>query len=210
MPAAGTNNATYSAWDITLGEEGDLSLLTCEVDALSTFDCFVTEKTKGGVASKKKQTVVTKITEHFWVFEVQWELVVFQGTDHTAESRVVVASRTGHCALKTSGDRANTPKPETHVHAPFDVEITWLLQNLTAELQLAFAIESHILAPMKIYETAVHHKNTELTKAISQVQLQFGVDTAQTKIFVSAFGSDGQKIGKRDAPSHLTKQQPGR
>ena len=89
---------------------------TCRFEKTETRDVesahsLVTEKTKGGVASKKKQTVVTKITEHFWVFEVQWELVAFQGTDHTAESRVVVASRTGHCALKTSGDRANTPKP---------------------------------------------------------------------------------------------------
>lgn len=118
---------------------------TCRFDRTVTRDVesarSLTEKNKAGIASHKKETVVTKITEHFWVFEVQWELVAFAGTDHSAESRIVVAGRTGRCSLKTSGDPARSPKDETHVHAPIECNVTWLLQNLTGELQLAFNID---------------------------------------------------------------------
>jgi len=92
------------------------------------------------VFGKSEHYTVTKVTEYFWQFDANYQLVAFQGTD--SDKAVVLQQRAGGIELKTSVE--TTPKPATVVRPSIDVNITWLLQNLeesTANFRGKFHID---------------------------------------------------------------------
>ena len=73
---------------------------------------------------------MTKVTEHEWHFQMNWETYVYPGDDLGGD-KVVLSSSSSTTTLTTRGDKPVTPKPEKK--AAFksnEVELTWLLRAL--------------------------------------------------------------------------------
>lgn len=81
--------------------------------------------------------VITTVTEWFWDFSVSWKLYVYKGND--PNTAIVLQKRTGSTQIITSTE--HPPKSEYSFASQVQVQITWLLQNLTAQLQCKFIID---------------------------------------------------------------------
>lgn len=81
---------------------------------------------------------MTKVHEWFWQFDVAWELLAFQGTGAQESERVVLQKRAGTLELKTNSE--STPYPVSVVRPDVDVNVTWLLQQLSEKGQAQFGI----------------------------------------------------------------------
>jgi hypothetical protein len=71
---------------------------------------------------------VTTIEEWIWTFTVEYKLVGYCGAD--PDKRVVLQGRTGSVEIVTTSDKS--PRPETRVVDPIEVNITWLLRDAAA------------------------------------------------------------------------------
>jgi hypothetical protein len=87
--------------------------------------------------SQKSTKLVTTITEHFWRFDLDWELFAFQGTNEDA--RVELVSRKARIEIKTAAK--TTPRPQAVVRSPIDLDLSWLLRRIDGESRVAFAID---------------------------------------------------------------------
>lgn len=81
--------------------------------------------------------VITEITEYFWDFEVSYELFAYQG--NTPNDKVTLQTRVCRYEIMTSAKV--TPKPAVNVVSSKDVQLTWLLQQLSEGLQCHFKID---------------------------------------------------------------------
>eukprot|EP00667_Euglena_gracilis_P011815 EG_transcript_12089 len=106
----------------------------------------VTEKTtnsnlfgRPSTSAKKETTkLITKVTEHVWRFEAQWQLVAFPG--NAPEEAVVLAVRSGRAELITA-TKDSSPKPAARSVPPIDFQFTPLLDRLNEALQPTLAID---------------------------------------------------------------------
>ena len=71
---------------------------------------------------------MTTIEEWIWKFDVAYKLIGFCGAD--PDKRVVLQGRTGSVEIITTSDRS--PRPETRVVDPIEVNITWLLRDVAS------------------------------------------------------------------------------
>ena len=96
-------------------------------------------ETRGLLGQKvtKTEKIVTTVTEYFWAFDFEYEMVAFQGT--ATERAIILHARSGSIEIKTGAKR--TPRPKTVVRTPVDVNVTWLLTHLDAESRSSFAID---------------------------------------------------------------------
>ena len=85
----------------------------------------VTEWSGGFTRTDK---TVTTIEEWIWTFTVEYKLVGFCGAD--PDKRVVLQGRTGSVEIITTSDKS--PRPETRVVDPIEVNVTWLLRDAAA------------------------------------------------------------------------------
>jgi hypothetical protein len=85
----------------------------------------VTEWSDG---DKRTYKTVTTIEEWIWKFDVEYKLIGFCGAD--PDKRVVLQGRTGTVDIITTTDKS--PRPETRVVDPIEVNITWLLRDAAA------------------------------------------------------------------------------
>ena len=99
---------------------------------------IVTE-TRGLLGGKTSRTekVVTKVTEYFWSFAFEYEIVAYQG--NAPENAVALLSRSGSIEIKTGAK--TTPRPQAVARPPVDVNITWLLAGIDAESRSSFVID---------------------------------------------------------------------
>jgi hypothetical protein len=74
---------------------------------------------------KRTYKTVTTIEEWIWKFDVEYKLIGFCGSD--PDKRVVLQGRTGTVEIITTTDKS--PRPETRVVDPIEVNITWLLRD---------------------------------------------------------------------------------
>ena len=79
---------------------------------------------------------ITKVTEYFYSFHNKYELVAFMGNEY--DKPIIITTRSGTIELKTSTD--SLPKPATTIYPSVDVNITWLLNNLTDDNKSNFTI----------------------------------------------------------------------
>jgi hypothetical protein len=77
---------------------------------------------------KRTDKTVTTIEEWIWKFDVEYKLIGFCGAD--PDKRVVLQGRTGTVEIITTTDKS--PRPETRVVDPIEVNITWLLRDAAA------------------------------------------------------------------------------
>lgn len=80
---------------------------------------------------------ITKVTEYFWKFNFSWSLLAYQGND--PEDCVILQQRSGTYEIVT-GTNA-TPRPKSTVQPNKDVNISWLLTQLTDSFALGFSID---------------------------------------------------------------------
>jgi hypothetical protein len=85
----------------------------------------VTEWSGGDTRTDK---TVTTIEEWIWTFTVEYKLIGFCGAD--PDKRVVLQGRTGTVEIMTTSDKS--PRPETRVVDPIEVNVTWLLRDAAA------------------------------------------------------------------------------
>jgi hypothetical protein len=83
------------------------------------------------------QKIVTTVTEWFWAFDFNYEILAYQG--NTPEKAVRLHGRSGKIEIKTGAKVA--PRPASVVRPPIEVSLTWLLQHLDAEGRAAFTID---------------------------------------------------------------------
>jgi len=86
--------------------------------------------------STRTDKIITTITEYFWNFTVNYELVAFQGTN--VSEAIPLRSRTGTYEIKTTSK--NTPKPKVSVLNDLDVEVSWYLQQFNDSFRPSFSI----------------------------------------------------------------------
>ena len=99
----------------------------------------VTEKKRMGIMkSTTTHKIVTTVTEHFWKFSVDYELLVFRGNQASGTSALPLQQRRAKIEIKTTTETA--PRPKVSVHPPFDVNLTWLLAQLSQERLVCFRI----------------------------------------------------------------------
>lgn len=77
---------------------------------------------------KRVDKVITTIIEFFWIFSVEYELVVFPGAD--VADGIRLQGNVGKCEMKTL--KKETPRPERTVLDGKDLNLTWLLSNIDA------------------------------------------------------------------------------
>ena len=98
----------------------------------------VTEITGIGKGVSITDKVITKVTEWFWKFSASYQFSVYQG-NLLAEQVVIKRRETANYELKTSVD--STPKAKVSSVGSYDVDLTWLFQNLSDNLQCSFNID---------------------------------------------------------------------
>ncbi len=90
-----------------------------------------------GGKSTKTEKIITNVTEHFWSFDFEYEIVAFQGT--ATEDAITLHSRSGSIEIKTAA--RSTPRREVVIRPFVDVNITWLLDHLDADARASFSID---------------------------------------------------------------------
>ena len=83
--------------------------------------------------------LVNTVTEYFWNFSVSWSILAFINNAEGGENSVVLQQRTGHYEILTI--TPSTPRPILKIIPKIDVDITWLLNYLTEDLQCQFKID---------------------------------------------------------------------
>ena len=121
----------------------------------------VTEISGLGRGVKITDKVITKVTEWFWKFSATYQFSVYQG-NLLAEQVVIKTRDTGNYEIKTSVD--STPKPKVTAVGAYEVNLTWLFQNLNDNLQLSFKIDR----TRKSCHTP--RRNQEIEQALNFVQ----------------------------------------
>eukprot|EP00475_Leptophrys_vorax_P043016 TRINITY_DN8150_c0_g1_i1.p1 TRINITY_DN8150_c0_g1~~TRINITY_DN8150_c0_g1_i1.p1 ORF type:complete len:920 (-),score=216.91 TRINITY_DN8150_c0_g1_i1:129-2636(-) len=79
----------------------------------------------GSITSK----TVTKVTEYFWKFQIDYEFFFFQGADPV--EKITLCERTGRCEIRTGSK--NSPRPEVVIRDPIDLNFSWILRQLDPE-----------------------------------------------------------------------------
>eukprot|EP01104_Vermistella_antarctica_P016952 TRINITY_DN590_c0_g1_i2.p1 TRINITY_DN590_c0_g1~~TRINITY_DN590_c0_g1_i2.p1 ORF type:complete len:948 (+),score=314.10 TRINITY_DN590_c0_g1_i2:144-2987(+) len=100
-----------------------------EVRKVKSPTSLVETKSIGAIKSTKKLEVVTKVTEYFWKFKAEYSLFAFIGNAPT-DDPLVLCSHGGKTEVKTTSKK--TPKPKVSVLPSIDINITWLLKQLSS------------------------------------------------------------------------------
>ncbi|MCC7537080.1 MAG: hypothetical protein IT379_12740 [Deltaproteobacteria bacterium] len=122
---------------LRLKAQEDCTYLREETRKVESAQAQVTE-TRGILGTTKKtEKIVTTVTEHFFRFDLRYELVAFQGA--TDEQGLSLHARAAHIEIKTP--TKTTPRPRTVVRPHVDVDLSWLLRRLDGESRVSFAID---------------------------------------------------------------------
>lgn len=130
--------AKTRAVSLRFAAQEDCRFVREETRKVESADERVTE-VRGLLGSKitKSEKVVTTVTEYFWAFDFKYEIVAFQGT--STETQLTLHSRSGSVEIKTGAK--TTPRPQTVVRSPLDVNATWILGHLDAESRASVTID---------------------------------------------------------------------
>lgn len=86
---------------------------------------------------KRTDKIVTTVTEYFWGFDFEYEILAFPGT--ATDQAISFHARHGSVQIKTGAKK--TPRPRSVVRPPVDVNVTWLFAHLDDGGRPAFAID---------------------------------------------------------------------
>jgi hypothetical protein len=86
---------------------------------------------------KRTDKVITKITEWFWKFRVEYELSAYVGNN--PDEKVVLQKRSGHTELMTTSKAR--PRGEKVIRDALEVNLTYLFQQISAETKFKFEID---------------------------------------------------------------------
>lgn len=101
-----------------------------------------------------------KVTEYFWRFDCSYEIFVYEG--NKPNDKVMISTRSGTHEIKTSS--SSSPRPKKSNPSPIDFNMSWLLQNISDQFVLNFAIDRNA----KSCHTP--RRNSDIEKARSYFQ----------------------------------------
>ena len=175
-----TNTAIscFSTTLLRLGlSEANLTKLVswaCSQDVSLRFElserCVFLKETKRDVASATRNEVkvtgfamitgrqVTTVTENWYTFTAQYELVAFRGVGDKLEDRIMLQSRKSHQDIVTAS--RSSPYPEaTKNH--YDLNISWLLRCMDDKL-----MRINFLIDRKMKECHTPSRNSQVSHAL--------------------------------------------
>jgi hypothetical protein len=99
-------------------------------------------KAKYNTTSITNKTV-TKITDHFWHYSVEWSLMAYAGGQSSMETKpLLLCSRKGSCELKTRGKLNKiSPCPAVSESPTIELDIDFPLQCFDGEQKIQFDID---------------------------------------------------------------------
>jgi len=99
----------------------------------------VTEHSLFGKCSTK---VVTTILDQIWRFEATWQLLAFVGTGSAAGETLPLLMRKGACDITVpDGDKTVSPRLAKTISGPWDVNVTWLFQQVDTAMAPSWTIQ---------------------------------------------------------------------
>jgi hypothetical protein len=91
------------------------------------------------------QTTITTVTEHVHRVTASYRVSAFRGSDESAAGAcVVLQERAASYTVLTASDQPPVPdrfSPQERGATSHDVQVTWILQQLSASRQLQFAVD---------------------------------------------------------------------
>jgi len=118
---------------------------------------YVTEyESSSGSKATVTDKVVTTITEYFWNFQAEYELFAFQGV--SPDNKLTLCSRKGSIELLTT--TKSSPRSSSVVREPIDLNVTWLLQQISKGIQTNFSIDR------KASSCHTPRRNSEIDRAL--------------------------------------------
>ena len=98
---------------------------------------YVTDIEYGGIKKTSIETkVVTKVKEYFWKFSSNYRLSAYQG--NLVDDQIFFRNSEENHEVKTTSK--DSPRSKVSSIGPFEVNITWLLENLNDKNQVNFKI----------------------------------------------------------------------
>jgi hypothetical protein len=120
---------------------------SCELDREETRTVdsdsakVTTTAEEDGPTTTTTERVVSQVTDFFWRLDVDYELVAFAGSDPDAEGGRRISLQQRRCRSEIRTASKSPPEPASATRKAVDVPLTWLLQQLTPELKMAFKID---------------------------------------------------------------------
>ena len=113
--------------------EKDVNVLVHDVEQTTESSESTSRGVLGGATSNKTQTAKTKVSkkikEFHWDVGVSYKLFCFMGNDPKTNP-IVLEERSSSCVIVTTGTK-KAPIHETTVHPFVDVNLTWLLEQIS-------------------------------------------------------------------------------
>ena len=133
-----------------------------------------------GLASTTHTSIVSTVTDYFWVFEANWTLTAFRGTGRGAGDARTLARRSSRQSLKTAV--LSSPYPSRSAPVPADLSLTWLLQQVLLPAEVSGAPQTLFRVNRSLASCHTPRRNADVEAA-----LRFGASAAQWGDAVSSF-----------------------
>jgi len=126
--------------------------------------------------SVSQSFTITKVTEHEWHYQVDWETFVYPGDEGiSSSSKAVLASSSSSTSLITRSDKPITPRLLHRAAIAEEVDLTWLLKALGGSAAAADGIgEAAVTFSIdRSNEKTCHtpRRNAQVAEALSFFQL---------------------------------------
>jgi hypothetical protein len=132
-----------------------------------------------GIFGRSESSVSTRVIEHFWQHECEYELLLFSGANASTASTVPLQRRSSHTELMTTVREA--PRPEKREVPTLDVDVTWLMQQLDPALKTKFKIDR--VSPL----CRTPRRNSQIQAALSSAASLHRWSTALHNHFAATF-----------------------
>ena len=103
-----------------------------------------TKHVVGGFGPKIVSKTVENVTEYFWKFQEEYELIAYRGNGSSPSDIISLLQRSRQTTVLTANNK--TPRPEVMVRDPIDMNISrflYFLRNRDQSVDPVFSIDSH-------------------------------------------------------------------
>ena len=121
------------------------------------------EDTNTQTSKSTIKEVVNRVIQQHYKIETEWEISIYTGTD--IDNRRVIKNRSNGCFDFIWAKSKNPPLPLQFEHAPVDLSLTWLVQQIdTKQLKSHFAIDT---TQNQNHKTKTPRRNIQIEESLS-------------------------------------------